>query len=406
MDLSSLDIRNIVDLERLEQLLTDVSRLMNLNIRLFDVYGNVVHQVPAGGVSCLDSIGCPAIPERCEAELRTLFDRIKEEGGPIRDDCSHGFSLYGLNIGTPPAVFGVINACQVATAVAPGRRSIPAGNEDDTTKPEDRLFRFLSNIADLVANECYQNVELDNLSTELETRYEELNLIYEIGKEIKITDNLESTIEFFATKSLEVLVAACMTFVSDIFQECFIFDGEGAGIGKGEDNPELVTLSRHLAELVGSGREPVVFNDLTVLPGVTDTITARYDAVLSLPLIASEKMYGVINIFKASGEGVIHSGDVKLMNSLGKEAAIVIKNSELFQNLRSLFINMLKTLVFTIEAKDQYTSGHSERVNRYSMALGRLLDYGIREMEVLNSASLLHDIGKLRVLGELFCKLG
>jgi len=408
MDLSNLDIRRIVDLERLDLLLTDMSRLLGLNFVLFDVNGSMVKQVPTGRIRCRNVTEDGSLLEGCEHEHQNLFDQVKERGEAVHSACCHGSSMIGVNIGIPPTLFGVLNACHVSATGSPQQQFIPVGEGEAGSDPEEGLIRFLVNMADLVANECYQNVELENLSEELETRYEELHMIYEIGREIKVTDSLESTIQFFADKSMDVLVPACITFFSNLYEECFIFENQETGLISADEDPEISDLSRHVTQEACSKKEPVVFNlnDLLKIPDIPQSIMTRFGSVLSVPLVTKDKTYGAINILKKKEEGSFFSGEVKLMNSLGKEAAIVIKNSELFQNLRSLFINMLKTLVFTIEAKDQYTRGHSERVNHYSTALGRLLSYSAREMEVLNSASLLHDIGKLKVPGMVLRKPG
>jgi len=61
-------------------------------------------------------------------------------------------------------------------------------------------------------------------------------------------------------------------------------------------------------------------------------------------------------------------------------------------------------LVFAIEAKDIYTRGHSERVNRYAMLTADRLQLDKAEKNVLNWASILHDIGKIGVPGSILNK--
>jgi len=62
-----------------------------------------------------------------------------------------------------------------------------------------------------------------------------------------------------------------------------------------------------------------------------------------------------------------------------------------------LFLNTIKYLSDVIDAKDEYTIGHSERVQRYSMRVGRSLDLSKSELDVLYLSSILHDIGKVKV---------
>lgn len=67
-------------------------------------------------------------------------------------------------------------------------------------------------------------------------------------------------------------------------------------------------------------------------------------------------------------------------------------------------IATIQSLVHALEARDTYTKGHSERVNRYSMAIGKELGLKPRELEILHDASLLHDIGKIGVYDRILLK--
>ncbi len=56
------------------------------------------------------------------------------------------------------------------------------------------------------------------------------------------------------------------------------------------------------------------------------------------------------------------STDAKLFNSAANGCAVFVENGRLFVDLKELFIGSLKALVRSIDAKDAYTHGHSERV--------------------------------------------
>ncbi|WP_456275754.1 HD-GYP domain-containing protein [Bacillus sp. AK128] len=78
------------------------------------------------------------------------------------------------------------------------------------------------------------------------------------------------------------------------------------------------------------------------------------------------------------------------------------------EKLNSMYTKTMEALVLAIEAKDEYTRGHSTRVSEYSMILGKTLkDSGFDlDLEILRISSLLHDIGKVNISNEILQKKG
>lgn len=71
-----------------------------------------------------------------------------------------------------------------------------------------------------------------------------------------------------------------------------------------------------------------------------------------------------------------------------------------------LFINSVRMLAAAIDAKDPYTRGHSERVARYSIAIGKHLTLRDQEMRNLRISALLHDVGKIGIDDRILRKPG
>jgi HD-GYP domain-containing protein (c-di-GMP phosphodiesterase class II) len=64
---------------------------------------------------------------------------------------------------------------------------------------------------------------------------------------------------------------------------------------------------------------------------------------------------------------------------------------------RELFVGTVKALAAAIDGKDKYTRGHSERVARISVAIGKQLGLGADELETIRISALLHDVGKIAI---------
>lgn len=71
-----------------------------------------------------------------------------------------------------------------------------------------------------------------------------------------------------------------------------------------------------------------------------------------------------------------------------------------------LFINSIRMLAAAIDAKDPYTRGHSERVARYSVAIGKHLPLSNDQMKNLRISALLHDVGKIGIDDRILRKPG
>lgn len=78
--------------------------------------------------------------------------------------------------------------------------------------------------------------------------------------------------------------------------------------------------------------------------------------------------------------------------------------NKLYQRMKRLFLSTVTSLTKAIDAKDRYTSGHSERVMKYALAIGREMALDGQTLENLGIASLLHDIGKIGVKESILTK--
>ena len=91
---------------------------------------------------------------------------------------------------------------------------------------------------------------------------------------------------------------------------------------------------------------------------------------------------------------------IKLQRDLHRE--VKIKTAE----LESLSLHVVHTLAKTIDAKDSYTNGHSERVADYSREIARRYGYDEDRQEEIYIMGLLHDVGKIGVPDAIINKQG
>lgn len=126
---------------------------------------------------------------------------------------------------------------------------------------------------------------------------------------------------------------------------------------------------------------------------------------IAAPLVKEREVIGVLIVSNKKGSRhIFKKEDMRLIMALSNHVAIALLNAKLYQDLRELFISTIKSLVRAVDAKDPYTGGHSERVMKYSIAIGKAMRLDDVRLENLGLSSLLHDVGKIGIEEELLSK--
>lgn len=130
-----------------------------------------------------------------------------------------------------------------------------------------------------------------------------------------------------------------------------------------------------------------------------------YSSLVALPLLAKGQSIGVICIYFAEPRE-LKNNEMNLLTTAANEAAIAIENSRMYENLQDAFVGTIRSLAETIDAKDTYTRGHSERVSLYAEAIARGLGLQGAELQTIRYSGYLHDVGKIGIPDAILSKPG
>jgi putative nucleotidyltransferase with HDIG domain len=128
-------------------------------------------------------------------------------------------------------------------------------------------------------------------------------------------------------------------------------------------------------------------------------------SAMCAPLVSRNGVLGLVYVDSHKANAFTRR-DLGLFSALALKVAIAVDNARLYDDLRSLFYNTVETLVRTIQAKDQYTAGHSTRVSRYALMIADKLGLSTKDKHQLYLAAMLHDIGKIGVPDDLLNRPG
>lgn len=74
------------------------------------------------------------------------------------------------------------------------------------------------------------------------------------------------------------------------------------------------------------------------------------------------------------------------------------------EQLEKAYLESIQTLRYTVEAKDTYTRGHSDRVSEFSVLIGKYMGLSEDDLKTLRIGGLFHDIGKIGVPDAILLK--
>lgn len=131
---------------------------------------------------------------------------------------------------------------------------------------------------------------------------------------------------------------------------------------------------------------------------------SEYDLQIAfIPLVYENKVKGLLSILL---DYELTDNDLSILNAFSIQGTIVIERSRLFNQLKQNFINTIKVLASSMDAKDSYTQGHSSRVSTIAVELGHQLNLSATLIDKIEIAGLLHDIGKIGILDRILTKTG
>jgi putative nucleotidyltransferase with HDIG domain len=138
------------------------------------------------------------------------------------------------------------------------------------------------------------------------------------------------------------------------------------------------------------------------LSGLTSAILSDFRII---PVRGNGDLVGVVALGYARPLALTED---ELADSQGlvDRLAVALSNARLVEELESLNLQTLHALARTIDAKSPWTAGHSTRLTRMALEIGKIMGLSDEQMNTLYRGGLLHDIGKIGIPQELLDKHG
>jgi putative nucleotidyltransferase with HDIG domain len=256
--------------------------------------------------------------------------------------------------------------------------------------------------------------QIESISTELAQVYEELVLLHKLSTNMHLTEADGNFLQMSCDSLTDIInvegIAILLKKTIDGQNHLNLAAGSGL-----IDIDELAVAVLHdrLFEEIQNGKEALLDSEVDY--------PFKYDwpdnirNIIVVPLFSKDKgtinnsneiknqtsILGLLVAINRLDKQDFDSTDIKLFTSVAGSCAVFVENGRLFKDLKDLFIGSLRALTNSIDAKDQYTRGHSERVAFISKWIAdQLVERGLldeKEVSKVYLAGLLHDIGKMGI---------
>ena len=163
-----------------------------------------------------------------------------------------------------------------------------------------------------------------------------------------------------------------------------------------------------LTEVIKTGRPQYISNlaELKELPDFEKELIKRgFISQIRVPLVIKGEVVGVLTV-GARRASAFTPEDLSTLEKMGSQISVALQNAQQLKDLEELFFGTVKSLSSAIDAKSPWTAGHSERVTRYALDIGKEVGLTKEELRDLELAGLLHDIGKIATYDILLDKPG
>jgi HD-GYP domain-containing protein (c-di-GMP phosphodiesterase class II) len=293
---------------------------------------------------------------------------------------------------------------------------------------EEIIPPALESLCSALLEICKLNHENNDLADEVLRNYEQINLIFDISAQIATLSDGDEVRRTLLSKIRQLFDADAVFLLSaDERTIIMVTDKSGFMHQRGAkvrvfdiDSPELHPSDWDDTKGKGSGYSiesiqlPPEFDrakqqlrkSLRVFVSTTDPSFERRGHGTSLwgPLQEGGDEFAFVGVIRRKSP--FASGDMLLLDSILTFGGHILSNLQLVDRVKRSSIEAVRALVNAIDQKDNYTSGHAERVGLLAKATGQYMNLTPTELQTLEWAGLLHDVGKIGIPEQLLNKPG
>ncbi|RJQ61746.1 MAG: response regulator [Desulfobacteraceae bacterium] len=275
---------------------------------------------------------------------------------------------------------------------------------------------FMENI--LLKGEVESKERLEGLNRELLEKVEELHILNKIMSDFTSIGTSIDVFKRATDLALEITRADETHFhvINEAFQKPFEIAAAGEEVEKkvlrqaeegstGSERRLLGGILRSFEKLIMetvSDEIPLLISENNGARG----LSLEIQSLMIVPMRIRDKIFGVLTASIHRDGRRFNEKDLYYLSFLTQNAAHAVENLALYENIYENLFATLYAFVKALEARDAYTQRHSNRVTGLSLLIGKTYGVSSEDLDILNVAGRLHDIGKIGIRDEILLKPG
>jgi len=257
------------------------------------------------------------------------------------------------------------------------------------------------------------------LVNQIQMNHNNAVLISEIGQSISRRSGSVDVLSNMAKACKEWLdYDRCMILLVDNARRRLVF-----GAGYGHDERQLKLLRQTAFHLDKSGSRGVfvmcfkqqrsflvsnleeIEKDLS-LKSMSYAAALGAESFICCPIVSNGESIGVLAVDNVKTKRPLVETDRSLLIGVASVVGISLRSEQLLKSKDRQFRSILHGLAASIDARDPLTRGHSEKVTEYALGICDEIGFSPEQREVISTAALLHDYGKIAVPDAILRKPG
>jgi HD-GYP domain-containing protein (c-di-GMP phosphodiesterase class II) len=245
-----------------------------------------------------------------------------------------------------------------------------------------------------------KEVKVKNI--DLEKMVERLRRINDVGKVLSSIIETDELIKLVVKTTAELLSAGKGGIHLKRQERHSLTLKYQHGIGVEDFGDIALDFKPLYSDLMNNGA-PVIIHEKDTLRKTNYGVNT---SAIGVPLKMKGQVIGAMFLEDKLDGTSFKDDELELLTTLANQAMVAVENAWLYERVKTNYFATIQSLVNALEANDRYTKGHSERVRYLSVELGKYIGLDYRELEVLEHAAILHDIGKIGIESMVLNKEG